>query len=406
MMSPVKRTLFLISAMFCAAAAPAAVLPGFKIEKIADSPGFITSLAYAPGGTLYYSTRPGDIYRLDGTESVLVAHVDTANEGNEALLGIAIRGRDEIIAHYVLPDGTADAVGSIALADGKETLLATYPCDNGNVCPTEHHGGNVVIAPDGSIFFGIGDYAGMVPAQKPDSPGGKIHHIAPDGTKSVFAMGLRNPFDLAWDVMAEKLVLSDNGPVGEDEINVLSAGDNLGWPYTMGNQPPVDGMKGPVYVFPKTTAPTGIFIAAPNDQLRRGLMVTGFVTRSLEYFPDISLQPFASPIEIISDEVGPLLDVVQAPDGTLIIAGMNKIYRVLLPLRGDVDGNRIIDDEDAEALGREILDGDGTAKMDAHRGAFPGAWGADVNRDDLIDVRDLVALAKLRGGRSRPVGTP
>ena len=64
---------------------------------------------------------------------------------------------------------------------------------------------------------------------------------------------------------AQRIILTDNGDVVDDEIDVVTLGDDCGWPYTAGKQPAVPGTRAPVYVFPTVVAPTGLLAArAPH----------------------------------------------------------------------------------------------------------------------------------------------
>ena len=58
---------------------------------VADSEGFVTSIAFDGAGAIFYSASEGEVFRLDGDESVLVAKLPTASIGNAVLLGIAFR---------------------------------------------------------------------------------------------------------------------------------------------------------------------------------------------------------------------------------------------------------------------------------------------------------------------------
>ena len=118
---PLCRSGVLIAALAVASDLPAAALPGFRVEKIAPASGFVTSLAFDEHSRLHYSVRTGEIFRLDGAQSVQVAAVQTASVGNEALLGIAFRGSGQIVAHYVAPDHTADLI-RIAIGRGLTDL--------------------------------------------------------------------------------------------------------------------------------------------------------------------------------------------------------------------------------------------------------------------------------------------
>ena len=380
----------------------AAVLPGFRVEKIAPSAGFVTSVAFDSQNRLYYSVRTGGIFRLDGTESVQVAAVETASVGNEALLGIAFRGPREIVAHYVAPDHTADVISAIDLETGTVTEIHRFVCADGQVCSSEHHGGNLIVTPDGSIFFGIGDLGNGPVAQDLRSPGGKIWRIGRNGETSMFALGFRNPFDMLFDSTIDRLILADNGPTAEDEVNHVVEGGNYGWPSTMGNQPGAAGLTGPSYVFTGVVAPTGMTQLREVGMLRaRSVLVSTFVTGALYYFPTVSVDSIARPEIVIKGEVGPIIDVAQNETGEIYFSSSKNIYRLHPPRPGDANGDGQVDAADFEALSSEILDEDDGATLRAQDGAFRGSWGADVNRDGTIDAGDLVALAKLQHQRGR-----
>lgn len=394
----------LFVATLAASDVSAAVLPGFRLEKIATAAGFVTSLAFDSRNQLHYSIRTGEIFRLDGTQSVQVAAVDTASVGNEALLGIAFRGPHEIVAHHVTPDHTADVISAVDLETRRVTEIQRFLCAGGQICSSEHHGGNLIVAPGGSIFFGIGDLGSGPLAQDPKSPGGKIWRISAGGESSIYAFGFRNPFDMIFDDTIDRLILADNGPIAEDEINLVIEGGNHGWPRTMGNQPVPGGSIGPSYVFDGTVAPTGMTQLREAGMLRaRSVLVGTYVTRALYYFPRVNADSIERPAVIFADEVGAIIDVVQNETGEIYVTSPKNIYRLHPPRPGDANGDGKIDAADFEALSSEILDGDDGVTIHAQDGAFRGSWGADVNRDGIIDAGDLVALAKLQHQRRRGV---
>lgn len=417
----VRNLVVAILAPLAASAALAGPLPGFRLEKAAEVQGFITSLALRDGRQLYWSSATGEVYRLSGNVSEEVARFDTAVEGNAVLLGVTFRG-SELFAHYVAKDFTADLIESVNLDSGERKEIARLVCHPGQPCPSEHHGGNLITAPDESIFFGIGDYGTLVGAQDPKSPAGKIYRIRPDNTLQPFAYGFRNPYDMVWDRTTGKLIVADNGPTGGDEVSFVGFGENHGWPLTYGSGKPAEGTVVPDYVFDETVAPTGMFLLDRNDPyLSRGLLLVTYWDKSLFWF-DLENSRITAPVRLLdtgarendgSHKVSPhhdvpllgdaLIDVVQDVDGTIYIATTSVIYKLLTPIIGDVDGNRKVDDADAVALAQEILDGGGHSYLDAPAGNYAASWGADVNRDRVINAADLVALAKLRAPRKRSV---
>lgn len=401
-----RRVVVALCCLLFPFAVRAATLPGFAVEQIAPTNGFLTSIVVDSRNRIHYSTTDGSIFRLDGTTSVRVAAVETAAEGNAALLGVAMFDDDRMVAHYVAPDLMSDLVSIVDLRDGTVTEVAKFVCDEGRVCSSEHHGGNPIVV-DGTIYVALGDFGGGPRAQHPTNPGGKIFRFKPGEEPQPFAIGVRNPYDFAFDRATGTLIVPDNGPVGGDEVNRFAAGANGGWPYTWGNEAPVAGMVAPLYVWTDTIAPTGTMLASGRGALpARSLLVASFVTRALYLFPSIDGDKLADPIALTTRETPMIIDVVEDREGQVIFGSPQGIYRLRFPIRGDVDGNGEIDARDNDALAREIVDGDDNALWSLHEGTYAATWGADVNGDRVIDTRDLVALARLRAGKQRVVRRP
>jgi glucose/arabinose dehydrogenase len=270
--------------------------------------------------------------------------------------------------------------------------------------PPEHHGGNPSVAEDGSIFVGIGDYGGGAIAALPEWNAGKIFRIRPDGSVEQFARGFRNPFDVVWDAANQRLIAPDNGDTVDDEINIVHEGDYDGWPYTMGNGPPVDGAVPPVYTFPVVVAPTGIIgVNSQNPFFKTGYLFGTFVAKAIEYIPDIDARPLPAPIVIAAGDFGPIIDVAQSATGEIYFITASSINRLVTPLAGDCNGDGIVDAQDIAALVQELADGDPHPTVTAQDGAFRGSWGCDADLNGVIDSRDMDALLGKLAGRSRAV---
>jgi len=390
------KRFFLI--LMLAVGADAATLPGFHVQVVHGVPGFITALAVDSHGTLYYSVKGGDIVRV-GVPDTVVAHVPTVGDGNSGLIGLALRDDNTAIVHYTTPRQTYDVVSAVDLGTGKETEIHRFTTDRDvpdRGASTEHHGGNLTVAPDGSIFLAIGDYGVGIVATEPDWNGGKVWRILPDGSVIQFARGFRNPFDLAWDAAAQRVILTDNGDVVDDEIDVVAQGDDCGWPYTAGREPPVDGTRAPVYVFPSVIAPTGLApLSGRNPILHRGYLLASYVSKALYYVPDVFAQPVPDPVAVIQGETDPIIDVIEAPDGDIYFATGFGIYKLIVPMRGDCNGDGVVNAADLGALGK-VLAG-GPHLMTATQNA---SWGCDANGDGMVDGRDLSLLATLVRGRA------
>ncbi len=138
-----------------------------------------------------------------------------------------------------------------------------------------HNGGRIRFGPDGLLYIGTGD-AG-VPARSQDvgSLAGKILRVSEDGAvpsgnpfpgSPTWILGVRNTQGFDWRSDG-RMVMTDHGPSGlpyeggrsgNDEINVVEAGDNLGWPasYACEETSPVV----PSFVWTKALPPGGTAI--------------------------------------------------------------------------------------------------------------------------------------------------
>lgn len=401
------RLLILGGLLVGAVVAEGGVLPGWRVETVAPVADgqYATSVAIDSRGTVYYTTTDGDLVRVAGG---VVAHLPTFAEGNTGLLGMALLDDRTAVVHYTNGPITRHVLSTVDLLTGEERVLVALVCDISSPerpAPTEHHGGNPTVAPDGSIYFGIGDFGGGVIASMPQWNAGKIWRVSPDGLVTQFARGLRNPYDMAWDPELGRLFVTDNGALGGDEVHLVAEGDYCGWPFTYGNLPAIDGAVAPNYVFPETTAPTGVVrLSGANGYLRRGYLVGGYMNSSLSYFMDVTATgPLAAPLKLVDGGFGNVIDVAEGRDGELLFTNGLAIQRLVPPRRGDCNGDGLVNVQDILALRRELEDGDPQPMTSAQDGLFAGSWGCDVNADGVISREDSGALARALGPR-RAVG--
>ncbi|MCB1671949.1 MAG: PQQ-dependent sugar dehydrogenase, partial [Pseudomonadales bacterium] len=109
-------------------------------------------------------------------------------------------------------------------------------------------GSELLFAPDGTLFMSVGGayvYQGIGEiAQDPALHYGKLLRLNDDGTvpadnpfvasgeylPEVYSVGHRNQLGLTFHPQTGELWASENGPQGGDEINIVKAGVNYGWP--------------------------------------------------------------------------------------------------------------------------------------------------------------------------------
>ena len=148
-------------------------------------------------------------------------------------------------ARAVLARGRYD--GGHALTDVRD-LFATSTVVNGPSAA------RFIFGPDAKIYLAVGipipaarpreGLATVADAQDPNSHWGKILRLNDDGTAAadnpfvgrqghkpeVYALGIRNSMGLAFHPETGELWETENGPQGGDEVNIIRAGKNYGWP--------------------------------------------------------------------------------------------------------------------------------------------------------------------------------
>lgn len=257
----------------------------------------------------------------DGATSEVGTIADVAPNGEGGLLGIAVRegylyayftaASDNRVARYEL---TGEA-GSLGLGE-PETLLDGIPA------ASYHNGGRIAFGPDGYLYVTAGDAGNTASAQDLDALSGKILRLTPEGEvpgdnpfagSPVWSYGHRNPQGIAWDADGT-MYASEFGQDTWDELNIIDAGSNYGWPT-------VEGAAGdgafvdPVQEWsPADASPSGIAIAGEEIYLAnlRG-----------ERLRVVPLADLGSSNELFVGEYGRLRDVVVAPDGALWVLTNN-----------------------------------------------------------------------------------
>ncbi len=207
-----------------------------------DDTDFVTALAWAPDGRLFFAERAGPIKIASGGTVHEFARVPALTSepsgfyySERGLLGLALSpsfATDHFVyAFYSERNGTSQAIVRFTDCAGEardETRLVTLPA--GDDCC--HKGGRLAFGPDGRLYVTLGDEHAVDPdtvgsptsvPQDPKDPRGKILRYEPDGTipadnpfgpdSPVWVAGLRNPFGIAFGD-GEAFVTS-NGPTGD-----------------------------------------------------------------------------------------------------------------------------------------------------------------------------------------------
>jgi len=198
-----------------------------------------------------------------------------------------------------------------------------------------HNGGRLAFGPDGKLYVSLGDAQSSELAQEVGRLNGKILRVNPDGSipadnpfpaSPVFALGIRNPFGLAFDPVTGLLLITENGPSGHDEINVIRAGGNYGWPVVTGfagDSRFVD----PIFETGSVSfAPTGI------ARHRADVFFCTFNLKKLFLVPGPQMEEVRigrrTMVEPMDTGLPCALDLTTGPDSALYFSDSENIYRL------------------------------------------------------------------------------
>lgn len=403
-----------------ALAAPlfAATVPsGFTDTPVTNQLSAPTAMAIAPDGRIFICEQGGALLVVkNGTllsPPFVTLTVDSS--GERGLLGVSF-DPDFLTNHYVYVYYTATtptthnrisrftANGDVAAA-GSETFILDLPALSG---ATNHNGGAIHFGRDGKLYAGVGENANGANSQTLTNPLGKQLRINKDGTipsdnpffntttginRSIWALGLRNPFTFAVHPNTGRIFINDVGQNTWEEINNGVASANYGWPSAEGESTN-PSFANPVYAYNHSTGACaiagGAFYAPEIRQFPSTYLESYFYADLcagwIKHLPN-AMPPEASFATGINQPV----DLLVGHDGSLYYLSRGGILgkvRWNNSLKGDVNNDGTTDAADVFYLINRLFGG----------GPAP-VQGGDVNGDGQITTADLNYLTAFVYGR-------
>ncbi|HJU92010.1 MAG TPA: PQQ-dependent sugar dehydrogenase [Pyrinomonadaceae bacterium] len=236
----------------------AASLPEGFIETAIFGLSQPTAMQIAPDGRIFVCQQGGALRVIKNgallTTPFMTLSVDP--QGERGLLGIAFdpnfATNNFLYVYYTISStpkrnrvSRFTANGDVVVPGSEFIVLELDFLSDA----TNHNGGAIHFGPDGKLYIAVGENADDSNSQTLANMLGKILRINPNGTipednpffgitagnnRSIWALGLRNPFTFAFQPGTGRMFINDVGQDTWEEINDGIAGSNYGWPDTEG----------------------------------------------------------------------------------------------------------------------------------------------------------------------------
>jgi len=326
---------------------------GPRVSTIATGLNVPWEIAFLPNGSALVTERPGRVRLLTRDRKLRrqpLARIAVSAEGEGGLLGVAIdprfgQGNDFVYFYFTKSSGMK--VARYRLRGTRLRRDATI-LDGIEAGPI-HDSGRIRFGPDRRLYVSTGDAGRPELAQDPQSLNGKYLRLDPreyrgdGGTPEIFSRGHRNAQGLAWQPRSGRLISTEHGPDGDDEVNLVTRGGNYGWPQARGRDH--GAFRAPLVVYPTSIAPSGAtFVTLPGSRWSGDYLFAALVGEQLRR---VCLDGRRVTVNqaLFAGRFGRLRTVVEARDGSLFVltnnrdgrgsprSGDDRILRIVPPAR-------------------------------------------------------------------------
>ncbi len=266
----------------------------FDVEEVFNGLGVPWGMAFLSDNKIIFSQRDGQIGLLKLKENELTWLGNTPSvyhNGQGGLLDIAVADNygqtGWIYFTYSKQTGNKSAttlarakLNKDSLTDWQD-LLVSHSSEKTN----RHYGSRIAFDEKGHVFFSIGERGHRPNAQDLTNHAGAILRLNLDGSTpednpfsgqknilpEIWSYGHRNPQGLFYEKKMNRLWSIEHGPRGGDEINLIQAGKNYGWPVisygqeywgpvNVGEDTHKEGMEQPIKFYVPSIAPSSLLV--------------------------------------------------------------------------------------------------------------------------------------------------
>ena len=339
---------------------PAPKVPTIRDEIVQGGLSLPWDVAFLPDGRMLVTERVGNLLVFESAEPnarrlANLAITGVRAQGESGLMGIAIDPKFASNGFLYLCASRTDQgqwLNQILRyrLEGNALTLDGFVIREGMRAAAIHDGCRIAFGPDGKLWATMGESGTRTLAQSVGVLNGKILRVNPDGTvptdnpvlpgatgpTAAYSFGHRNPQGLTFEPGTGRVFAVEHGEDSHDEINLIRAGANYGWPLQAGPGGTARGFVDPLW----SSGPAGTlatsgaaFVSGPSWGLWGGsLFVAALKEADLRRFT-IDGEAATQRDVFLDRKYGRLRSPVLAPNGALYVTTSNgagdRVIRVV-----------------------------------------------------------------------------
>ena len=319
----------------------AAAIDGFIIDTLAAGLSTPWDIVFMPGGDMLFTERPGRVRlfranRLVEKPVLRIGNIEAT--GKMGLLGCclhpAFASNHFVYLAYNYREGPNTFLRVARYQFAGDTLSNAYTIIEHIPGVFNHTGSRLLFGADTKLYISTGDADIPRLAQDLKALNGKILRLNDDGAvpstnpfvqndtarHEIWTYGHRNPQGICFQPGTHLLYSSEHGPTGGDEINLITKGNNYGWPL-IHHRDARDGMMTPLMEFTPSIGPAAALFYSGNafPALKGHLLVACMRGESIlnVIFRNNKI---ASYNFLLKNNYGRIRALTEGPDGYLYIA--------------------------------------------------------------------------------------
>lgn len=341
----------------------------FQLITVAEGLEHPWSLAFLPNGSQLVTEREGRLRLIEDGElqkAPIKGLPELVVSGQGGLLDIILHPGFETnqtlflsYAHEVSGEGMTTRVAR-ATFDGHtlsdvEVIFEAMPRGT----TSRHFAGRMAFDRDGNLYVAVGDRGEMDRAQDTGDDAGGVHRLTTNGdpapgnpfiddstgNDTVYTYGNRNIQGMTTHPATGEIWSHEHGPRGGDEINIIRAGNNYGWPKVtygidysgaiISDKTTMEGITDPLHYWDPSIAPSGMaFYTGDRFPEWKGDLFVGALKMRKLVRLSIENETVKEEEDLLEDLGERIRDVRMGPDGVLWLltdSANGRVYR-LVPL--------------------------------------------------------------------------